>query len=191
MLPRLFTVFALSILPGLGACNNTPEAPAAAAEPAALTPKAPAAAAAPEAANDGFGPGWSKRSLRDSLPICIFSSFAEREKFPFPQKVGRQTLRANSSFVIGVYPPQCLNEACDARANLQCWIEPEGKTLRVRTSFFSFHNQRTSCTHPCLGVDSACETPELIPGHYTIRHGDTTYDVKVPSVVRSPCLTKP
>ena len=117
MLPRLFTVLALSV-PGLGACNNTPEAPAAAAKPAALVPTpptpAPTTVAAPEVASDGFGPGWTQRSLRDSLPICIFSSFAEREKFPFPEKVRRQTLRANASFVIGVYPPSCLNEACDA-----------------------------------------------------------------------------
>jgi hypothetical protein len=60
--------------------------------------------------------------------------------------------------------------------------------LIVHTRYFSFHKDGSSCTKDCLEVDSSCETPELPAGTYTVRHGDKTYKLQIPGVLRQPCL---
>jgi hypothetical protein len=143
-----------------------------------------------EAADGGLRQGWSNRSLRDTLPICVFSSIAEREKAQLIQKVTKQTLAANSKVVFGVFGPGCLNETCDARPTLQCWVERDGAVLNVHTLFFSFHKDDSTCTSECMEVDSSCETPELPAGKYTVRHGDKSYQLQIPRVLREPCLNR-
>ena len=103
-------------------------------------------------------------------------------------------------FTFGVYGPWCLHQGCDARPNLQCWTKLEGNTINVFTRYSSFHHDVQSCSADCLGPDSSCEasacmaldtsctTPELAPGKYTIRHGEKSYELKIPSVQKQPCL---
>jgi hypothetical protein len=159
---------------------DTPLAPPSAPE----SPKAPEQPAYPR-------PGWSELALRDKMPICVFSSMQEREKAPFIADVKRPTLRANSKVVFGVYGPWCINAACDERPTLQCWTDGEGDTLVVHTRYSSYHKDGSSCSDDCLGLDAMCETAELKPGKYTIRHGNKTYKLQIPSVVRDPCLKPP
>ena len=192
--------FALLATSALG-CNEPKAARQAAPATPAPAAEAPAvpAASPPSAANDGSppaaeekpyyqGPGWSELKIQDSLPLCVFGSGDERDKAPFIEQVSKQTLTANAPVVFGVFPPWCLNSACDAMPALQCWVERDGDTLTVHTRFFSFHNAGAKCESDCLDVDTACETPELPPGIYTIRHGEKTYKLKIPSSPRSPCF---
>jgi hypothetical protein len=186
---------------GVG-CRNSEPAP----EPAHTAPALdqPPSAAAPQLktpppeVGTAFGdvppafpkPGWSSRRLRDALPLCVFSSQEEREKAPFIQDVHKQVLSANTKVVFGVFGPGCLNEACDARPMLQCWAEQDGHTLIVNSRFFSFHNDGSSCDSDCLEVDSSCDTPVLKPGKYTVRHGDKTYKLQIPSTLNDPCFSR-
>jgi hypothetical protein len=157
------------------------------------TPAAPSVApdsAKVAVAETPIAPGSSKRALRDTLPICAFSSVLEREKAPHLANVKKQKLRANSAVVFGVFPPGCLNDACDARPNLQCWIDREGDTIVVNSRFSSIHKDGSSCTTECREVDSSCETEALAPGKYTVRHGDKSYKLQIPSVLRDPCFNR-
>lgn len=193
----------LVVIAIFSACNRVPEppppvqsAPLVAEKPAAPGPAAPTPPAYTTAAEPTFdadhpwlGPGWSKLSLQDTLPICAFSSNAERNSALLIQQVKKQTFTADSTVVFGAYGPGCLNKECDARPNLQCWLELEGDTIHVHTKYFSFHKDGSSCTKDCLEVDASCETPVLKAGKYTIKHGDKTYGLQIPSVVKKPCFT--
>jgi hypothetical protein len=186
-----------------GACRKTPEPPAPAAQPAPLpadkpaeppaSPAQPDFTTAPEPTFDAdhpwLGPGWSKLDLVDTLPICVFADHDAREAaLHIELAKKKQSLKADSTVVFGVYPQRCLNIDCDARPNLQCWVELEGDTLHVHSRFFSFHKDGSTCTKDCLEVDSSCETPELKAGKYTVQHGDKTYTLQIPSVVKQPCF---
>jgi hypothetical protein len=81
-----------------------------------------------------------------------------------------------------------LNKACDDVPLLQCWVELDGSTLTVHSRFASVHKDDSTCTHDCLETDSACETPSLAPGKYLIRYGVKQFELRVPSVVRTPCF---
>lgn len=162
--------------------RDTPAAPAAAPEPS-VTP--PAAAAAPTAAPTD---GWSELVLRDTLPLCVFSSYAAREKALRIEQVKKQMLKANAPVIFGVFGPWCLNAACDERPTLQCWTERKGSDLIVHTLYSSLHKEGSSCTTDCRELDVSCETPTLEPGTYTVRHGDKAHPLEIPSVQRAPCL---
>ena len=179
------------------------QAPAAAPAPpaAAATPPSPALAAAPEAQMEGASAaatatadraGWTPLQRQDDLPLCVFASYAERERAPLLQAAKTpQKLRANAKLVFGVFGPHCLNEACDERPNLQCWVERDGpSSLLVHARFSSLHKDGGSCTQDCMELDVACETDELAPGKYKLRYGDKTYKLTIPSSLRDPCLRR-
>jgi hypothetical protein len=184
----------------VAACNRIPEpAPAepqqaALQQPAAPAPAQPEPAAQPEQPDTfkqrGMQPGFSQLSLKDTLPLCVFPNMEERIKAPFLKDVKPQKLTANSKLTFGVFGPGCLNEACDDRPTLQCWTEQEEpNTIVVKTRFSSFHKDGAECTENCLDLDTACDSQtELKPGKYTVRHGDKTYKLQVPGVVRDPCF---
>jgi hypothetical protein len=135
--------------------------------------------------------GFRELSIRDELPLCVFSSVEERAKAGVVDDVKpKLRLRANEKLVFGVFPPWCLNEACDARANLQCYLEARGNTIIVSSRFFSFHKEGASCSGDCLEVDSSCQTTALSPGKYEVRHGDKTYKLQIPGTLRDACLNR-
>ena len=197
---------------GLGACRKI-ELPEPAAEPsnkpAALSlekekekaeppaPAAPPAEAAPSGGSeqvgpDGIKPGWSKVTRRDDVPDCVFANSLEREKNQVLGKVKKQTLKANTKLAFGVFPPWCINEACDENTYLQCWIDREDDTtLVVNTRFATYRKDAATCADGCLDIDAACETPELPPGKYTVRHGDKTYKLRIPGALLDPCFGRP
>jgi hypothetical protein len=154
--------------------------------PSAATPITPAYTIA---APINPAPGWSKLELHDSVPLCVFSDYKERDKALFIAQVTKQTLRANATLTFGVFPQGCLNNACDDKTMLQCWIERDGDTLIAHSRFASFHKDGSTCTKDCLEVDAACETPALAPGEYTLRYGAKRFKLQIPSVVRSPCFS--
>lgn len=168
-------------------------APLVAEKPAApATEPPPTAAAAPVAAPAVLEPkpGWSKLLVTDDVPLCAFADEHERGKALFVEQVRKQTLRANTPVTFGVFPPGCLNAACDDVPLLQCWVEAEGSTLTVHSRFASVHKDGSSCSQDCLEVDSACETPALPPGKYTVRYGAKQFELRIPSVLRTPCFSR-
>jgi hypothetical protein len=180
-------------------CHKSEPAPEPAQAAPALQQPAASPPAKPLEVGKAYGevpppfprPGWSSRRLRDALPLCVFPDQEARIKAPFIQDVHKQVLPANSKVLFGVYGPGCLNEACDALPMLQCWVEQEGNTLTVSSRFFSFHNDDGSTCHDnCLEVDASCETPVLKPGKYTVRHGDKTYKLQIPSTLKDPCFSR-
>jgi len=201
-----------ALLSGLllsGACNKAEPAaePAPQAQPLSPPSAAPAATAAPAApaapVDQPAAPaavsgetadksGWAPLSRRDDLPLCVFSDHVERERAQLLAAAkSPQKLRANTKLVFGVFGPHCLNEACDERPNLQCWVDSEApRTLVVHTRFSSLHKTGSTCARDCLEVDSACETAELPPGKYDVRYGDRTYKLTIPGTLRDPCLRR-
>jgi hypothetical protein len=156
-------------------------------------PSSPAPSNPPPASEPPAFPkeGWSELRRRDDLPICLFSSIQERIKAPFLQDAKTQKLPADTQLQFGVYPAGCLNQDCDARPMLQCWVKQEGNTLHVSTRFFAFHKEGSSCTQDCMDVDTSCPTPELKPGKYTVQHGDKSYKLQIPSTLKDPCWNRP
>lgn len=186
------------------ACRKIPEPETRAAEPASAELQgtaAPAEPAQPQAQEPVKSepetikrrppdPGFNPLSLRDNLPICVFPNMEERVKAGYLKDVKPQKLVANSKVTFGVFGPWCLNADCDDRPNLQCWTEQEGDTIVVKTRFFSFHKDGAECTKDCMDLDTACPSQiELKAGKkYEIRHGDKTYKLQVPGVIKDPCF---
>ena len=165
------------------------QAPAQPAQPAEPPQPAPTLEPAQQtAAPIGPKPGWSKVSLEDTLPLCVFSSYEERSATVAFPKAKKQKLDANAPVVFGIFPPWCVNDACDDRTLLQCWTERDGPTLTVHSRFASHRKDGAACAKDCLQVEAACETPPLEPGQYTVRHGDKSYSLKIPSVLKAPCF---
>jgi hypothetical protein len=158
--------------PSTPATAPTPEAPAAEPEPSKF-PR----------------PGFSVFSIHDKVPICAFASEADRTLAPVSYKEAKkQTLRAGYSVTIGAYPSWCVNEACDARPSIQCWIEMQGKTIVVNTRWYGDHKDGSTCTENCRPVSAGCETPPLAAGTYTIQQGGESWKLRIPSVLRKPCF---
>lgn len=135
-------------------------------------------------------PGWSKQTLDDTLPLCVFSDAEAREAAQFIEQVKSPKLAANHSLVFGAFAPHCINEACDDLATLQCSVRREGTTLTVTAHYWAYHKEGSSCSEECAEITAACETPPLEPGKYTVRYGNETYSLQVPSRLRAPCLNQ-
>jgi len=165
-----------------------PNPAAAATEPSAAAVEAPQQSSVIQ--RRGPDPGWSPLSLQDELPICLFSSLEARAQAPYLKDVKPQKLRADSPITFGVYGPGCLNEACDDRPTLQCWVElPGSNTIIVHSRFSSFHKDGAQCTEDCMDLDTACWSLDpLKAGTYTVQHGTKRYKVKLPSKVSDPCF---
>jgi hypothetical protein len=135
-------------------------------------------------------PGWSKVTVDEQVPICVFSNFVAHEEPKFLKDVKKQRLEADSTLVIGAFGPWCVNEGCDDLPSLQCSIERSGDILRVRTHYWGYRKDGSRCGGPCRQVTAGCETPKLEAGTYTIEHGTQTYKLKIPSTLKSPCFGK-
>jgi len=178
---------------------KTAEAPATDASTMKTEPTA--APAAPAAEADAGAPSepsiadprpeWPTVTKEDEVPVCVFASYEERGKAPFVEQVRKQKLPAGAPLILGAFPPWCMNEKCDARPTLQCWIDQEGDgTLVVHSKFSVEHKPDSSCKGDCEIVAASCETPELPKGKYTLRHGTQTMEISVPGVLRDPCFKK-
>jgi hypothetical protein len=170
-----------------------PPAPLAAQKPPEPPPAAdPPKEAPPDKASPDFigfpKPGWSKVSIDDTLPLCVFSSLDERERALFVKGVTRQKLHADASVVFGAFGPGCVNEKCDGLPSLQCRAELADKTITVHAHYFGYRKDGSTCTDDCRRVTAGCETPTLPAGKYKVVYGEKTFDLKIPNVLRSPCL---
>ena len=127
--------------------------------------------------------------MRETLPFCLFGDMREREAALHIEQVKKQTLKANQPVVFGVFGPWCLNKECDDLPMLECWVDKEGDdTLVLHSHFFSYHKDGAKCGKDCLAIDAMCSSPDLAPGKYTIKHGDKTYPLQIPSSLKQPCL---
>ena len=133
---------------------------------------------------------WPRVALDDAARLCLFPGFKERVAAPFRHQAGKkQKLRAGASVVVGAYaPPACVNELCDTGPTLQCWVEQAGDILTVHSRYRARHKPDSQCTENCREVTAGCETPKLAAGTYTLKHGDKSIALKIPSVLRSSCL---
>ena len=132
--------------------------------------------------------GFSKLSLVDRVPVCLFPSHKEHEKNPVFAKVKKQTLLADSKVVVGAFAPWCVNEKCDDVPTLQCWIDQEGNTLTVNTRYTAKRKKGTHCSEPCRPVAAGCPSEDLPKGSYVLKYGEKTLEFKVPGAVRAPCI---
>jgi hypothetical protein len=153
----------------------------------AVNAAAPVAAAA---SSDGAAE-WDKVKVEDEVPLCVFADHTERGNALFLQDVREQTLGADSRVVFGTFAPGCLNEACDSAPTHQCGVENEKpSTLIVHSRLIFEHRRGTVCTKDCHPVMAGCETEVLKAGTYTVKYGERTFSLRVPSVMRDPCFKR-
>lgn len=133
---------------------------------------------------------WPRVALDDAAPLCVFADYDARAKAPFRKQAGKKlALRAGKTLVFGAYAPSaCINEQCDDAPTLQCWVEQEGTTLTVRSRYRARHKTDSQCSENCREVTAGCPTEPLAAGTYTVKHGEKSITLKVPSVLRSSCL---
>lgn len=196
----------LVLLAGLSACGKDcgcgGEAPLAAPTPAALAPTQPPA---PEPQPESTVPpmptvpsphpvgypkeGWSKVVIDDQVPLCLFPDYQAHYEAKFLKDVTKQTLKANATLVVGAFGPYCINEACDDLPSLQCEAALEGDVIVVKTHYWAYHKDGSSCAgQTCRQVTAGCQTPELPAGKYTIKHGAKNYPLKIPATLAKPCF---
>jgi hypothetical protein len=186
---------------GRGCADESAE-PVATPAPAALAvkpaPAPPAAAEEPTDAGAADGgniwtpkPGWSKVVVDDLVPFCVFESYGAQFDAKFLKDAKKQTLKADAPVVIGPYGPWCVHESCDDLPSLQCSAKLEANnTIVVKSHYWALHKNGAACKETCRPVSAGCETPPLPAGKYTIQHGNESYKLKIPSVLRSPCFGK-
>lgn len=199
MKPQILALVALSLL-GCSSGARDPAPSAERAKPSAVTPTEKAAtdpaasadasaAPTPEAAADKPREGWTFVETKDDVPLCVFAGHFERSKAEHPQNAKKQKLAAGTEIVFGVFGPGCMNEACDARPTLQCWVDREGdSTLVVHAKFFAEHKTDGKCTENCQPVLAGCPVGPLKAGKYTVKYGERSFPLKIPSVVAKPCF---
>jgi hypothetical protein len=195
MRPPILALAALSLLgcsSGAREAAPAPERAIPTPDKAAPEPAAPVdagAAPAPESAADKPREGWTFVETKDDVPLCVFASHFERSKAEHPQRAKKQKLAADSEIVFGAFGPGCMNEACDARPTLQCWVDHEGdSTLVVHARFFAEHKIDGKCAENCQPVLAGCPVGPLKAGKYTVKYGDRSFPLKIPSVVAKPCF---
>jgi hypothetical protein len=197
MRARTLALFAGTFL-GCGECGDPPmprTAPVERAEsleqpqPSAPSDPEALAAAEPEPAEQWPRPGWHAVSVENDVPLCVFASHQARAQADFVEQAEKQKLRAGSSVVFGAFAGYCVNEACDDRPSLQCWVEREGKTLVVHSRYWGDRKDGAKCENvTCRPIIAGCETPPLEAGEYTVRHGDVRFQLRIPSELREPCF---
>lgn len=178
----------LAAIGALGACSVSARHEA---EPAARQAPASAPSAAPRTELDAAEPTveWDEVRLENESPLCVFANHAALDTIDFARDVKRQTLRAGSSVVFGVFTPGCRSEACDGPPTLHCSVErSEPNTLVVQSRLVYSHKRGTTCTSDCLPVVAGCESEPLAPGQYTVRYGARSFALRVPSTLRKPCF---
>jgi hypothetical protein len=162
--------------------------PKASAIPAALSKSGtPSAEQKPENPFE-LKPGWSKFTMENEIPICVFPSEEERYKAKFIEQVQQMPLPANAPITIGSYAPMCMSTECYDLPLMECWITREGKTLNVHTRFIAHHKDGATCSENCKSVTAGCNTPKLEPGTYTIKHGQKSFQLHIPSTPRKMCF---
>ena len=192
---------ALTAALGLFGCDkgNQPasEPPAVetqALQPAATPPPPPAAAPTPQQDAPSEHPtgypraGWSKVSLQDTLPLCVFPNLTARAQAKTPADVKPSKLAAHASITFGAFGPSCIHESCDQLPTLQCYVEQDGMNLVVHTQYSGYHKDGSTCTQDCRDVSASCDTEVLKAGTYTVKHGEKQYKLQLPSTPKAPCF---
>jgi hypothetical protein len=136
-------------------------------------------------------PGWSSVGVDNQSPLCVFADFEEHYNAKSIEQAEKQKLPAKHSVVMGVFAGWCVNEACDGLPSMQCSVKREGNVLIVRSRYWGYRKDGSSCEGegvPCRPVNAGCETPELEAGVYTVQHGERSFELRIPSVLRSPCF---
>ncbi len=125
----------------------------------------------------------------DEIPLCVFSDHDERGNALFLKDVHRQKLSAGAKVVFGTFAPGCVAEACDAIPTEMCWVDGEApRTLVVHSLLSLRHKQGSACSSECRPIVAGCESPPLAAGKYTVKYGTRSFELRVPSVVGSPCF---
>lgn len=148
-----------------------------------------------DASGDGgdsiSGKHWVPIKVINGSPLCVFESYQERSKVLFPQLAKKQKLAANKRVVFAVFAPDCMNGLCYMPPSIQCWVEEEGNNvIKVESRFWTDQKVGSTCTDNCVPTIAECVTSELKPGKYTVRYGEESYTLRIPSVMESPCLKK-
>ena len=193
MRQRLFFLAACSLF-GCSTSSTSEKEPRpeqAPAQPAPVAAKAEDSGVQPEpnpSVASEKKAGWSRVETNDEVPLCVFGSQQKRAEADFLHQVKKQKLVADTEIVFGAFGPGCMNEACDARPTLQCWVDREGTdVLVVHTRFYAEHKDGSVCTEDCKPVIAGCATEPLKAGKYTVKYGDKAFPLRIPSVVAKPC----
>jgi hypothetical protein len=184
---------------GMVGCRRVPEPSPSGVEPqpqALSTPQAaPPPFGAPQTVPSRDGPGfpragWRKRVVEDEGPLCIGATYYEVDRADSIEKVRKQKLQAGMPVAFETYGPGCINEACVQLPTLQCSAERDGNTLVVHSRYNGYHKDDATCDQECRPVYTGCETPILEAGRYTVRYGEKTFQLKIPSTLKDPCFLR-
>ena len=79
---------------------------------------------------------------------------------------------------------------CGDNLETGCSIEVQGDELIVET-IFNYEESRRPCDLACGLLNAKCQTPDPVPaGSYTIRYGDRTAMLEIPSSGEVPCFPR-
>ena len=79
---------------------------------------------------------------------------------------------------------------CGDNLEMGCTVEVEGDEVIVESTF-NYEESRRPCDTACGFISSKCQTSEAVPaGSYTIRYGDRTAMLEVPSSSEVPCFPR-
>lgn len=190
-------LLALNLASGCTSSESQPAPSAASTTPSAKAspPSALDAASAPSVAVDADAASgasdWPEFVRKDEVPVCLFENWLAWQDTDFIAQVKPNVaLRAGHAINFGVFAPGCINTDCQREVMLQCWTEVEGSVITLHSKFSGFEKPGAGCTKDCVPAGAQCNTPLLPKGMYEIVYGSERYKVRLPSVVKSPCLKR-
>jgi hypothetical protein len=136
-------------------------------------------------------PGFTAFERLNDAQLCVFSNYAEQFRAQTAESAGPQRLAAGEPVVFGTYPGACVREGCVEQPSMECTVEREGRNLTVRSRFWGIHRDGGGCAAgKCQPVAAGCASEALEPGKYTVKHGETRFELNIPSALDAPCLDR-
>ena len=103
---------------------------------------------------------------------------------------GFQSFEAGAPAYVTVRLNECLSSSCTSDMSARCDVEVTGDRIVISAqgSYTDESGASRTCTDDCMVFDTACETPALAEGTYTVAYGEAEITLGIPSLTGASCL---
>jgi hypothetical protein len=121
----------------------------------------------------GCGFGGELHSFEDEGRLCL----------GVDESFGSLPIEADQPFFVSVFSPGCFSSSCSTLESATCQVTLDGQDLRI-SSFIEVRDTSAragACTDDCHSYTARCEAPALPEGEFTVRLGDESLPLTVPT----------
>jgi len=170
--------------PGTGAAPEVGESPLPPVVPAASGLSSAEQPAVPQAA-----PDWARGEEHNRGTLCL-SADSPADALQFVNAGRRSPPQVEllpGTSLFAVFRGVCLN-SCERHGQARCSVERSGTVLAAKLDVQFERTTQGPCTDFRQCTPAVCRVPPLEAGSYTLRYGDDTLALEVPSSGKLKCL---